>query len=527
MRTIFRGGVLRRAELNQVNNCTKSIFSFCHTACAKHQSNFEGSDVEEAYVKAKPFKEIPGPSGLPVIGTLMQYTGPFRQHDVAHYQAVLESRWKQYGSIMKETIGKSTAVRLFDPDDIQTVYKHEGVWPHIVPILESSKKYRESRNMSPGLGNINGEVWSTLRKAIQPVMMRLQDVAEFLPYVNEVADDVIDKIDNMVDNTGSIPHFNNLMARWNLETAARICFDQRLGALDEGTDSHSQRMIQANYDIFDLSTKMMFTLPWKFKANQRLSDRHYEAEDYFYSNGQNLVNTAVSRIKTLAANKDLKEGQFLFISYLLFNTNLSFEDLSITALTLFADGLNATVPTFLLALYCLAKNPQIQEKAFRELQRNVPDKYVTYDCLKKLTYLKACFKESYRFFPLNLDTKRVINHDIVLGGYQVPAGTTIEMCSFVQQMSSKFFDNPTEFQPERWIRGSDHFKMHHPFIVIPFSHGPRMCIGRRIAEQDMYVMMAKLLKTYKVTTSTRDLGLKFQIIQTLDKPVTFSFEKRH
>ncbi|XP_033758347.1 probable cytochrome P450 CYP44 [Pecten maximus] len=450
---------------------------------------------------------------------------PFRKYDISGYQAVLESRWKEYGPVVKETIGRNTTVRLFDPDDVQTVYKHEGVWPKIIPILESSMKYRESRDMSPGLGNINGEEWSTMRKAIQSIMLRPQEVAKFLPVVNEVADDVIEEIEHMKDTEGNIVNFNDTMGRWNMETAGMICFDKRLGALKEGPDSHSQRMIQANYDIFDLSTKMMFTPPWKHITYSRLSKRHFEAEDYFYRNSQHLVNTTVSHIKSRIEKGELKEGQFHFVSHLLSNTNLNFKDLSITVLTLFADGLNATVPTFLLALYCLAKNPQIQEKAFKELQQNTSEG-ITVDCLQKMSYLKACFKESYRFYPLNLDTKRVLNHDIAVEGYQIPAGTVIEICSFVQQMSSQYFDNPTEFQPDRWIRGSRHFKNHHPFILIPFSHGPRMCIGRRIAEQDMYVMMAKLLKKYKVATPMEDLGLKYQIIQTLDRPVTFTFEKR-
>ncbi|XP_060064243.1 probable cytochrome P450 CYP44 [Ylistrum balloti] len=479
------------------------------------------------YESAKPFSDIPGPKGWPFVGTLMQYTGPFKKYDIDKYQAALESRWKQYGSVVKETIGNRTAVRLFDPDHIHTVYQHEGVWPNIVPILESSRKYRESKDMSPGLGNINGKEWKTMRKAIQTVMMRPKQVAHFLPFVNEVADDVIDEICIRKDTDGNITQFNYLAGRWNLETAALICFEKRLGALKEGFDSHSQRMIQANYDIFELSTKLMFVLPWDFITYRRLSKRHYAAEDYFYSDGRNLINTTVAHIKSLVDKKELEEGKFTFLSYLLSNTNLNNKDISITALTVFADGLNATVPALLLTMYCLAKNSQVQDKAFEEIKQHIPeDGYITIDVLNKLSYLKACFKESFRLYPLNLDVKRILQKNIAVGGFQIPAGTVIEMCSFVHQMSPQYFDEPTEFRPERWLRGSSHFRNHHPFIVIPFSHGPRMCIGRRIAEQDMYVMMAKLLYKFKITTPTDDLGLKFQIIQTLDRPVTFTFGER-
>lgn len=56
-----------------------------------------------------------------------------------------------------------------------------------------------------------------------------------------------------------------------------------------------------------------------------------------------------------------------------------------------------TVPTLLLAMYCLAKNPEVQQKAFDELHEHIPeDGYITLEVLNKLTYLKACFKEVFR-----------------------------------------------------------------------------------------------------------------------------------
>jgi hypothetical protein len=54
---------------------------------------------------------------------------------------------------MKETIAGVTAVRLFYPDFVRTVYQHEGKIPYVAPLLDTTKQYREQRDMSPGLGN--------------------------------------------------------------------------------------------------------------------------------------------------------------------------------------------------------------------------------------------------------------------------------------------------------------------------------------------------------------------------------------
>jgi hypothetical protein len=46
-----------------------------------------------------------------------------------------------------------TTVRLFYPDFVRTVYQHEGKIPYVAPLLDTTKQYREQRDMSPGLGN--------------------------------------------------------------------------------------------------------------------------------------------------------------------------------------------------------------------------------------------------------------------------------------------------------------------------------------------------------------------------------------
>ena len=46
--------------------------------------------------------------------------------------------------------------------------------------------------------------------------------------------------------------------------------------------------------------------------------------------------------------------------------------------------------------------------------------------------------------------------------------------------SPEYFDNPEDYQPERWIRGEENETSVHPYLLTPFGHGPRMCAGKII-----------------------------------------------
>ena len=56
----------------------------------------------------------------------------------------------------------------------------------------------------------------------------------------------------------------------------------------------------------------------------------------------------------------------------------------------------------------------------------------------------------------------------------------------------KYFPNPKSYIPERWIKGDPHESHHHPYTLLPFGFGTRMCIGRRLAELEMWQLTAKV-----------------------------------
>lgn len=66
-------------------------------------------------------------------------------------------------------------------------------------------------------------------------------------------------------------------------------------------------------------------------------------------------------------------------------------------------------------------------------------------------------------------------------------------------LNERYFDNPNKFIPERWLKdGSNDLRPAPNFVMLPFGYGPRMCIGRRFAEQEIYLALIKVRIQYIV-----------------------------
>lgn len=470
----------------------------------QHNSTLAATDDEKLrteYERAKPFEDIPGPKGLPYFGTLHQYRlGPYR---IDGYHEALLDRYRKYGKIFKEKINGSTTVHLFDPDYARVIYQHEGKIPHIVPLLATVQMYRKYRNLSSGIGNSNGDDWYRLRTAVHRTLLTPKSVsAAFLSHVNRVAEDFMRRMERVRDPvTGSIANYDNEIAKWNLESCGQSCFEKRLGCLEiDGADSWQQKIIDVNTSIFQLTLKMRFSLPLHQLLPTPSWKRLMEAEDFFYSKGQALVDEAVEKVREVIDRGHDLDGRFSLLTSLMNRKDLSYSDLSVIILSVFTDGLSTTVPSLLGQLFCLASNPDKQDELFAEINRLIPDRGadVTDDVIQKSSYLKACIKEGFRFFPVGPDITRIPLKDIVIGGYRIPAGTHVSLNNNLLLRLPEYFDDPESYLPERWIRGGSAQDV-HPYTLLPFGYGPRICAGMRFAEQEMRVLIIKLLQNFRIS----------------------------
>lgn len=76
----------------------------------------------------------------------------------------------------------------------------------------------------------------------------------------------------------------------------------------------------------------------------------------------------------------------------------------------------------------------------------------------------------------------------------LPLQTQFVLCHYVASRDPSIFPEPESFRPERWLRKSqtDTLRVQHPFGSVPFGYGVRACLGRRIAELEMQLLLTRV-----------------------------------
>lgn len=177
----------------------------------------------------------------------------------------------------------------------------------------------------------------------------------------------------------------------------------------------------------------------------------------------------------------------------------------------------------------LAMNPAVQEKAYQEVQQTIPtkDTYIDAEILRKLVYIEAVLKESMRLLPVGSLISRKNLQEIVLDGHKIPKNTPLLMKPYSLHRRSDIWGSDAEqFIPERFLR--EDAKQRHPYAFIPFSGGPRGCIGVRYAMMSLKIMLALILMNFKISTQLRyrELKIHYQLSLNLAGPHAVCLERR-
>lgn len=180
------------------------------------------------------------------------------------------------------------------------------------------------------------------------------------------------------------------------------------------------------------------------------------------------------------------------------NTDFTEDDIVDEACTFMLAGQDSVGAAVAFTLFLLAQNPKFQEKCVTEINDIFMDdqRAPTMNDLRDMRYLEMCIKEALRLCPSVPLIARKLGEEVRLGKYTLPAGSNIFICPYATHRLPHIYPDPEKYDPERF--SPQNLETRHPYAYIPFSAGPRYCIGNRFAIMEMKTVVSRLLRSYQL-----------------------------
>jgi cytochrome P450 len=413
----------------------------------------------------------PGPRGHPILGSVVDI-----QRD--NVQTFMDA-FRRYGDIIHFR-GPLTINLLAHPDYVKHVL-HDSSRNYRRPLFVSDKL---KTIVGDGLVANEGDVWLRSRRLAQPAFHR-QKIAAFATMMTDTTAEMLDSwqrrgAGERFDIKSEMMHLTltNLAkalfkADWGkhvreLEPAVAIALSQTFTRLTSPIDP--QRFPLPGTRHFNKALETLDKLIYPMIAERRRTASADESPDL---------------MTLLIQARDEETGDVM-------NDRQVRDEVT----GFFIAGHETVSSALTWTWYLLSMNPEAWYRVVAEVHEVLGDRRPTMDDLPRLEYITMVLQESMRLYPPIWVLMRSPVEDDQVGGYDLPAGSTVVLCPYVTHRHPGFWENPEGFDPERFT--PERSANRHRMAYFPFAAGPRKCVGESFAMMELQLVVAMVAQRFRL-----------------------------
>ena len=355
-----------------------------------------------------------------------------------------------------------------------------------------------------GFAVAEGQLWTARRKAVAPsfhkAYLELMVERVFVPSAQ-----MLNK--KLKEQAGKPIDIESCFSQLTLDIIGKAVFNYDFDSLTEESP-----VIQAVYTALkETEQRATDLLPyWKIPLIPLVDERQRkaaEAVEVIRETTEKLID----KCKKIVEEEERRDGQAVEVgedyvdegdpSILRFliaaRDEVSSMQLRDDLLSMLVAGHETTASVLTWTIYLLLQNPECMRKAVEEVDAALKDKETpTFEDLKSCPYVMRCISESMRLYPHPpVLIRRALLDDKLPGGQFVPKGQDVIVSVYNIHHSPEVWDDPEEFRPERFdLSKAVPNEVNTDYKYIPFSAGPRKCIGDQFALLEAQVALVVLLK---------------------------------
>ncbi len=412
--------------------------------------------------------DIPGPAPMPVFGARGNMFRFFS--DPIGYMCALH---RNYGEIAAFTKGSRGMVFAFGPAYNQLLLANPGQF-HVTGITVAGPPDSAQRRLGFGLLSMNGEQHREQRRMLSPPF-HARMIGTYRDSIVSITNELLDQWqpDRRLDLAAE-------MKKYTLLVASKILF-----GIDDETEAHELGGMMARW--LDMNSSLGVRL-W-------LVDRPFTP----YHRMLRFAERLERRLLRLLDRKRAASGDGRDILSILIQahdqegTAITDTELIGHANILFNAGHETSSNALTWTLFLLSQHPRVAKDLLDELTGVLEGKAPSLEQLPKLALLERVIKESMRILPPAVYNSRRSLEPFALGPYEMPAGSTVAFSHYITHHSPELFPNPEKFLPDRWLKAQP-----TAYEYLPFSAGPRLCIGAAFATMELKIALAMILQRYRL-----------------------------
>ncbi len=387
---------------------------------------------------------------------------------------------ERFGDVFRSRIGPALVHFLYHPDHVRRVlYDHQKNYPRGWP-------YRLLRSLlGNGLVASEGDHWRRQRRLAQPAFHR-QRLSGYAQVMVEATSGMVARWEGAAA-AGSGMDVGVEMLRLTLAIAGLTLF---------GRDpSQEADVVGGAFGVLARYLEQRFNHPFTSlpawvptASNRRMKDAARTLNGVVLALIQERRREGRNHgdlLSMLMQARDEETGEAM-----------TEDQLCSEALTFLVAGHETTSTALTWTWFLLGSHPSIRQRVREEVRRVLGDRLPTIEDVPHLTATRMAIEESMRLCPPVWALAREAAQEDEIGGYRIPARSTVIVSPFVTHRHPAFWEQPEIFDPDRFT--PERVAQRPKGAYFPFLGGPHQCIGNEFAMLEMCLILAMVLQRFDV-----------------------------
>ncbi|XP_071042446.1 cytochrome P450 4V2 [Parasteatoda tepidariorum] len=424
---------------------------------------------------------------------------------------------KIYGNegIFRIHVHMKPFVFIFKPETAEAILSSPTV-------IDKANEYQFLKPwLGTGLLTSSGKKWRYRRKLLTPTF-HFRILEDFLPIFNEQSNILVSKMRKF--EASAIVDVVPLITSCTIDIISETAMGVSINAQEEGCNEY----VQAVHEIGNVFL-IRILRPWLYydfifnrtstgmKLHKSLKIVHNFTRKVIKEKKEELLRQdELDKKNETSSLYTKKRTAFLelLLKYHLKDPSFTEEDIREEVDTFMFAGHDTTAMTISFALWLTGLDENVQRLIHEELDdifMGDNEREITRNDLSRMKYLECVIKETLRLYPPAPLFGREANEAFKIGEYTIEKGTFCLVIPMELHRDTKSFPNPEKFDPERFF--PENVVNRHPYAFVPFSAGPRNCIGQRYAIMESKTVLANIFRNF--TVISKDARDKVRVLPNI------------